>query len=68
MGLFRDNETNNMENNMVKSLLVGGELACEQALCLGKKKRGKGVGREPVDKHLRLLFRPLVIVLPIICQ
>ena len=36
MGLFRDNETNNMENNMVKSLLAGGELACEQALCLGK--------------------------------
>ena len=36
MGLFRDNEINNMENNMVKSLLVGGELACEQALCLGK--------------------------------
>ena len=37
MGLFRDNETNNMENNMVKSLPVGGELAGEQALCLGKK-------------------------------
>ena len=27
----------NMENNMVKSLPVGGELAGEQALCLGKK-------------------------------
>ena len=36
-------------------------LACEQALCLGKnseEKEGKG-GREPVDKHLRPLFRLL---------
>ena len=47
------------------------ELACEQALCLGKKiaRKGKGKeGREPVDKHLRPLFRPLVIILPNICQ
>ena len=46
-------------------------LACEQALCLGKKiaRTGKGKGgREPVDKHLRPLFRTLVIILPIICQ
>ena len=46
-------------------------LACEQALCLGKKiaRKGKGKGgREPVDKHLRPLFRPLVIILPNICQ
>ena len=46
-------------------------LACEQALCLGKKiaRKGKGKGgREPVDKHLRPLFRSLVIILPIICQ
>ena len=45
-------------------------VACEQALCLGKnseEREGKG-GREPVDKHLRPLFRPLVIILPIICQ
>jgi len=45
-------------------------LACEQALCLGKnseEREGKG-GREPVDKHLRPLFRHLVIILPIICQ
>ena len=28
-------------------------------------REGKG-WREPVDKHLRLLFRPLVIILPII--
>ena len=34
-------------------------LACEQALCLGKKiaRKGKGKeGRETVDKHLRPLF------------
>ena len=46
-------------------------IACEQALCLGKKiaRKGKGKeGREPVDKHLRPLFRPLVIILPNICQ
>ena len=49
-------------------------LACEQALYLGEnselgkgRERGAG-GREPVDKHLRPLFRPLVIILPIICQ
>ena len=30
---------------------------------------GGGVGeREPVDKHLRPLFRSLVIILPIICK
>ena len=36
-------------------------IACEQALCLGKnseEREGKG-GREPVDKHLRPLFRLL---------
>ena len=36
-------------------------LACEQALCLGKnseEREGKGE-REPVDKHLRPLFRLL---------
>ena len=47
------------------------EVACEQALCLGEKiaRKGKGKGgREPVDKHLRPLFRPLVIILPNICQ
>ena len=42
------------------------------ALCLGKnseEREGKGGGGgEPVDKHLRLLFHPLVIILPIICQ
>ena len=47
-------------------------LACEQALCLEKKKierKGKrNGGREPVDKHLRPQFRPLVIILPNICQ
>ena len=35
-------------------------LACEQALCLGKgyknRKEMEGKGREPVDKHLGLLF------------
>ena len=39
-------------------------LACEHALCLGRKivRKGKGKGgREPVDKHLRLLFRPLML-------
>ena len=54
-------------------LLMG---ACEQALCLGKKKiarkeKGKGRGgggREPVDKHLRPLLSPLVITPPNICQ
>ena len=36
---------------------------------IARKGKGKGRGgREPVDKHLRLLFRPLVIILPIICQ
>ena len=34
---------------------------------IARKGKGKG-GREPVDKHLRLLFRPLVIILLIICQ
>ena len=37
------------------------KIACEQALCLGKnseEREGKG-GREPVDKHLRPLFRLL---------
>ena len=37
------------------------QVACEQALCLGKnseEREGKG-GREPVDKHLRPLFRLL---------
>ena len=50
-------------------------VACEQALCLGKnseEREGKGGGgvKEPVDKHLRplLIFRPLAIILPIICQ
>ena len=46
-------------------------LACDQALCLGKKiaRKGKGKGgREPVDKHLRPLLCPLVIILPNICQ
>ena len=44
-------------------------VACEQALCLGKKierKAKRNDGREPVDKHLRLLFRPLVIILSIL--
>ena len=36
---------------------------------IARKGKGKGGGgRAPVDKHLRLLFRPLVIILPIICQ
>ena len=51
-------------------LSVHTQLACEQPLCLGKnseEREGEG-GREPVDKHLRPLFRPLVIILPIICQ
>ena len=43
-----------------------------RSLCLGKnseEREGKvGGGREPVVKHLRLLFHPLVIILPIICQ
>ena len=43
-----------------------------RSLCLGKnseEREGKGGGgREPVDKHLRLLFHPLVIILQIICQ
>ena len=47
-------------------------VACEEALCLGGKnseeREGKGGVGEPVDKHLRPLFRPLVIILPIICQ
>ena len=36
-------------------------LACEQALCLGKnsEEREEKGGREPVDKHLRPLFRLL---------
>ena len=34
---------------------------------IARKGKGKG-GREPVDKHLRPLFRPLVIILPNICQ
>ena len=34
-------------------------LACEQALCLARKGKAKGRGGEPVDKHLRPLFRPL---------
>ena len=29
---------------------------------------GGGGEGEPVDKHLRLVFCPLVIILPIICQ
>ena len=40
---------------------VRASIACEQALCLGKnseEREGKG-GREPVDKHLRPLFRLL---------
>ena len=32
-----------------------------------KEREGKG-RREPVDKHLRSLFHPLVIILPNICQ
>ena len=43
-----------------------------RSLCLGKnskEREGKvGGGGEPVDKHLRLLFHPLVIILQIICQ
>ena len=46
----------------VKSFPAAGHVvACEQALCLGKnseEREGKG-GREPVDKHLRPLFRLL---------
>ena len=43
----------------MKRLSVWGKIA----------RKGKGKGeREPVDKHLRPLFRRLVIILPIICQ
>ena len=36
---------------------------------IARKGKGKGGGvREPVDKHMRLLFRPIVIILPNICQ
>ena len=75
---------------LARKLLALDMLACEQALCLGKKnsclgkkigkknsclgkkiaRKGKGRegGREPVDTRLRPLFRPLVIILPNICQ
>ena len=44
------------------------QIACEQVLFWKKEKRkGKGE-REPVDKHLRLLFHPFVIILPVIYQ
>ena len=42
------------------------------SVLLGEKiakgeEKGRGGGRD-VDKHLRRLFRPLVIILPTICQ
>ena len=46
---------------MAKDRCAARHLACEQALCLGKnseEREGEG-GREPVDKHLRPLFRLL---------
>ena len=52
--------------DFVLDLTMCSAVACEQALCLGKiarKGKGKGGGgggpREPVDKHLRPLFRLL---------
>ena len=61
-----------LEQELLLTLTVLLMVACEQALCLGKKKiaskeKGKG-GREPVDKHLRPLLSPLVITPPNICQ
>ena len=48
-----------MNKQPVNRLSVWGKIA----------RKGKGKeGREPVDKHLRPLFRPLVIILPIICE
>ena len=63
--------------NIVTQVVGGGDRRVAfklspRSLCLGKnsqEREGKGGGgREPVDKHLRLLFHPLVIILPIICQ
>ena len=40
---------------LVQHCMILLDLACEQALCLGKKnsdeREGRGGGREPVDKH-----------------
>ena len=43
------------------------KVGCFKNASAPQEREGKG-GREPVDKHLRPLFRPLVIILPIICQ
>ena len=51
----------NVDNAQILEALAPRNLACEQALCLGKnseEREGEG-GREPVDKHLRPLFRLL---------
>ena len=47
--------------NIVTQVVGGGDRR-------GKGRESGGGGGEPVDKHLRLLFHPLVIILQIICQ